>query len=60
VYDRWKLTLFGEVVNLLDRENVRYDTFSGYNARTGVARLNFDKMFPILPSAGMSLEFGAR
>jgi hypothetical protein len=55
-FDRWKLTLYGEVVNLSNRRNLRFDTFNGYNARTGQASLTFDKMFPILPSAGIVLE----
>jgi len=57
VFKRWTLTGFFEVVNLLNRANYRFDTFNGYNARTGRATLTFDKMFPILPSAGLSAEF---
>ncbi len=57
VFDRWKLTLFGEVVNLLNRGNYRFDSFSGYDGRTGLARVYLNKMFPILPSAGLMLEF---
>jgi outer membrane cobalamin receptor len=57
VFDRWKLTGFFEVVNLLNRANYRFDTFNGYNARTTRATLTFDKMFPILPSAGIAAEF---
>ena len=55
-YDRWRLTLYGEVVNLANRRNRRFDVFNGYNSRTGVASLTFDRMFPILPSLGMVLE----
>jgi hypothetical protein len=29
----------------------------GFDARTGAARLGFDKLFPVLPSAGVSIEF---
>ncbi|MBI4874295.1 MAG: TonB-dependent receptor [Acidobacteria bacterium] len=57
VFDRWKLTGFFEVVNLFNRSNYRFDTFNGYNSRTGRATLTFDKMFPILPSAGIAVEF---
>jgi outer membrane cobalamin receptor len=57
VFKRWTLTGFFEVVNLLNRANYRFDTFNGYNARTGRATLTFDKMFPILPSAGVAAEF---
>jgi hypothetical protein len=29
VFDRWKLTLYGEVINLLNRSNYRFDSFGG-------------------------------
>jgi hypothetical protein len=57
VFARWKLTGFFEVVNLFNHANYRFDTFNGYNSRTGAASLTFDKMFPILPSAGLAAEF---
>jgi hypothetical protein len=59
-FDRWRMTLYGEVVNLFNRDNFRYDSFGGYSADTGRARPRFDKMFPILPSAGIVLEFEGR
>jgi hypothetical protein len=52
---RW--TLFGEVINVWNRDNVRFDSNNGYDARTGRARLSFITMIPILPSAGVLLEF---
>ncbi len=57
VFDRWKVTLYGEVVNLFNHTNRRYDAFNGYNSRTGQAYPGLSKMFPILPSAGVVLEF---
>lgn len=54
--DRWKITLYGEVVNLTNRTNYIYDSFNGYNVRTGQAFLTLDSMFPVLPSAGIVLE----
>jgi outer membrane cobalamin receptor len=59
-FDRWRMTLYGEVVNLFNRDNYRYDSFGGYSAQTGRARPRFDKMFPILPSAGIVMEFEGR
>jgi len=56
VFGRWKLTLYGEVVNLFNRANTRFDVFNGYNSRTGQAYPAFNKMFPILPSAGAMVE----
>lgn len=57
VFDRWKLTLYGEVINVTDHANYRFESFNGYNARTGQAFLTFDRMFPIIPSAGFLFEF---
>lgn len=57
VFDRWKLTLYAEAVNLFNHTNRRFDSFNGYNARTGQCNLSFARMLPILPSAGAVLEF---
>jgi hypothetical protein len=54
--DKWKLTLFGEVINLTNRTNYLYDSFNGYNSKTLQALLTLDTMFPILPSAGIVFE----
>ncbi len=54
--DKWKVTLFGEVINLTNRTNYLYDSFNGYNSRTYQAFLTLDTMFPILPSAGIVFE----
>jgi hypothetical protein len=54
--DKWKFTLYGEVVNLANRTNYIFDSFDGYNARTGQAFLTLDTMFPVLPSAGIMIE----
>ncbi len=55
-WDRWKLTLYGEAVNITNRYNRRFDSFNGYNSGTGQARLSFDRLFPVLPSVGLMLE----
>ncbi len=57
VFRRSKLTLSGEVINLLNRRNMRFDVLNGYDPTTGNAQLAFEKVLPILPSAGISLEF---
>jgi hypothetical protein len=54
--DRWKVTLYGEVINLTNRTNYLFDSFNGYNRQTGQAFLRQEQMFPILPSAGIVLE----
>jgi hypothetical protein len=54
-FDRWKLTLYGEVLNVLGRQNFRYvittDTVNHF--------VSFDRedLFPRLPIAGIRLEF---
>jgi hypothetical protein len=54
--DKWKVTLFGEVVNLTNRTNYIYDSFNGYNPKTFQASVRLDTMFPILPSVGIVFE----
>jgi hypothetical protein len=51
-----RLTLFVEVMNVLGRENVRYEQ-PGINSRTGQAFGIFSSMIPRVPSAGILLEF---
>lgn len=54
-FDRWQLTLYGEVLNVLARENARYTT----NMDTTNGRLSVDKdtLFPVLPLAGVRIDF---
>jgi outer membrane cobalamin receptor len=56
VFPRFKATLYAEVVNLFNRDNYRFSSFDGYNARTGQAFVSVDRMLPVLPSAGMVFE----
>jgi hypothetical protein len=51
-----RLTLFVEVINLLNRDNVRYNPPS-IDSRTREARGLFESMIPIVPSAGVLIEF---
>jgi len=55
--DGWQLTLFGELINLFDRENVRIEDTPGFSIRTGRAFPNVEPSFPFLPSAGLTVEF---
>jgi len=50
-------TLYAEAVNVLNRANCRVDSFNGYNTRTAQASVTLDKMFPVLPSAGIVIEW---
>jgi hypothetical protein len=43
-------------VNLTNRKNYRLDSFNGFSAKTGQASITQDRLFPILPSAGILFE----
>jgi CarboxypepD_reg-like domain len=55
-WSRHRLTLFAEVINVLDRANVRYSPPS-IDSRTREARHLYESMIPIVPSAGVLIEF---
>jgi outer membrane cobalamin receptor len=55
-HDRWKLTLYGEVINLTNRSNYVFESFNGYTSSTRQAYVTLDKLFPILPSVGLVFE----
>jgi hypothetical protein len=50
-----RLTLFAEVMNVLNRANVRFNPPSV--SSTGVLRHMFEPMIPVIPSAGVLVEF---
>ena len=51
-----RLTLFAEVINVLNRANVRYHPPS-ISGRTLEARRLFEDLLPVVPSAGVLIEF---
>jgi hypothetical protein len=53
---KWKTTLYGEVVNITNQTNYRFDSFNGYTASTHQAYITLDKLFPVLPSLGIVVE----
>jgi hypothetical protein len=53
---RRRLTLFVEVLNVLNRENVRFSDPT-VNPITGRVRGAVETLFPLLPSAGVLVEF---
>jgi hypothetical protein len=57
LFKRWKLTATGEVLNLLNRNNLRYAGFDGFEINTGRVFGQLDRVLPILPSAGVVIEF---
>ncbi|MDQ2774330.1 MAG: TonB-dependent receptor [Acidobacteriota bacterium] len=53
--DKWKKTLYVEVTNLTNKANYRFGSLDGY-ARSGIAYVSVDQMFPILPSVGVVFQ----
>jgi hypothetical protein len=56
LFKAWKLTVNGEVINLLNKQNVRFAGFDGF-AANGRVFGQLDRLLPILPSAGVVIEF---
>jgi hypothetical protein len=56
LFKKAKLTVTGEVLNLLNRENLRFVGFDFFGA-DGRAFGKLDRILPILPSAGVVIEF---
>ena len=54
-YDKRRLTLFVEIINVLNRTNVA--PANGVISFTGRALAFTDQMFPLLPSAGIRIDF---
>jgi CarboxypepD_reg-like domain len=55
-YRTRRLTLFAEVINVLNQSNYR-TTSASLNTRTGEVSGLLEKLFPLLPSAGILIEF---
>jgi hypothetical protein len=55
-WSRRRLTLFAEVINVLDQDNVRFSPPRINNTTRQVTRL-FDSLVPVIPSAGILFEF---
>jgi len=57
IFERWRLTLYGEVINLLNRTHTRYTGLDELDTRTRRVVLESDTLFPFLPTAGLTVEF---
>jgi hypothetical protein len=55
-WSRKRLTLFAEVINLFNRDNVRFNP-PGVNSTTRRVSNLFESLIPIVPSAGILVEF---
>ena len=56
-FARSKLSVFVEVLNVLNRENIRFEEIYSVNPKTKKIRFGTDTLMPILPTAGFVLEF---
>jgi len=54
---RAQLTVFAEVLNFMNRRNVRFDDLSRIKPITGSVRLTIERTFPVLPAGGVTLSF---
>jgi TonB dependent receptor/CarboxypepD_reg-like domain/TonB-dependent Receptor Plug Domain len=57
VFTGWKLTVYGEVINVLNRTHTRYTDLDGIDGRTRRVFFETDTLFPLLPSVGVVVEF---
>ena len=56
LFEKWRLTLNGEVINVTNSNNRRYAGFDGFGS-DGRVFGQLDRVLPILPSAGIVIEF---
>ncbi len=56
-FRRWKVTLYGEILNLSNHYNARFFYSSGINPTTGQAQVNTLQGLPITPTAGLVFQF---
>lgn len=53
----WRGTLYAEVLNATNRHNTAFDAFNGFNASTRQAYVSFLRLFPVVPAAGVMIEW---
>jgi hypothetical protein len=56
-FDHWKLTLYGEILNLTNHDNRFYTYTTGINPNTGQTTIQTQQELPITPAAGLAFEF---
>jgi hypothetical protein len=54
---RSKVSLYLEILNVTNRDNLRFDHISGVNSKTRLISFSTDSLLPVLPTAGFTLEF---
>jgi hypothetical protein len=56
----WRGALFVELMNAANSRNRAFETYNGFNAATQRANLSFLSLFPIVPAAGWTMDWGGR
>ena len=56
-FDRWKLTLYGEVLNVTDHNNARYAYTSAVDPNTGQSQVKTLQGLPVTPTVGLVFQF---
>jgi len=57
LFEKWKLTLSVELLNVTNHKNLRAPLINGLNLSTGRISYRFGDMMPVLPALGISIEF---
>jgi len=57
LFERWKLTLSGELLNVTNHTNLRAPIIHGLNFTTGQVFRHFGERMPVLPALGVAIEF---
>ena len=56
-FQRWKLTLYGEVLNVTNHYNARFVYSSVIDPNTGMAQVKKLQGLPVTPTAGLAFQF---
>jgi hypothetical protein len=57
VFKRWKLALYGEMLNLTNHDNLRFVSFGSPDPVTGWVGFGIEQGLPITPTAAVAFEF---
>lgn len=57
LFEKWKLTLSAEVLNVTHHKNLRVPVIDGINPVTGRVFHHFGDSMPVLPAVGVAIEF---
>jgi hypothetical protein len=57
LFEKWKLTLSAEVLNVTHHQNLRVPVIDGINPVTGRVFHHFGDAMPVLPALGVAIEF---